>query len=227
MDISGLSTVASQSELTVTETKKNDVLGKDDFLRLLVTQLQYQDPLNPADSAQFTAQLAQFSSLEQLGNINDNIGGLQLSQTALNNSQAVNFIGKTVTSSGNSIHLTDGVSDDLQFELGADAKAVFMSIYDAAGNYVKTIGSGALSAGEQTLKWDGADQAGNRVSDGAYTFEVAAVDADGNMVNTKTFTSGMVTGVTFKNGSLCLLAGNKEIPVDTVIQITEDGGIRD
>ena len=73
MDISGLSTVASQSELTVTETKKNDVLGKDDFLRLLVTQLQYQDPLNPADSAQFTAQLAQFSSLEQLGNINDNI----------------------------------------------------------------------------------------------------------------------------------------------------------
>jgi len=72
MDISGLSTVMSQSELTVTETKKNDVLGKDDFLRLLVTQLQYQDPLNPADSAQFTAQLAQFSSLEQLGNINDN-----------------------------------------------------------------------------------------------------------------------------------------------------------
>jgi flagellar basal-body rod modification protein FlgD len=227
MDISGLSTVASQSELTVTETKKNDVLGKDDFLRLLVTQLQYQDPLNPADSAQFTAQLAQFSSLEQLGNINDNIGGLQLSQTALNNSQAVNFIGKTVTSSGNSIHLTDGVSDDLQFELGADAKAVFMNIYDVAGNYVKTIESGALSAGEQTLKWGGADQAGNKVSDGAYTFEVAAVDADDNMVNTKTFTSGMVTGVTFKNGSLCLLAGNKEIPVDTVIQITEDEGIGD
>jgi len=227
MDISGLSTVASQSELTVTEIKKNDVLGKDDFLRLLVTQLQYQDPLNPADSAQFTAQLAQFSSLEQLGNINDNIGGLQLSQTALNNSQAVNFIGKTVTSSGNSIHLTDGVSDDLQFELGADAKAVFMNIYDVAGNYVKTIESGALSAGEQTLKWGGADQAGNKVSDGAYTFEVAAVDADDNMVNTKTFTSGMVTGVTFKNGSLCLLAGNKEIPVDTVIQITEDEGIGD
>lgn len=227
MDISGLSTVASQSELTVTETKKNDVLGKDDFLRLLVTQLQYQDPLNPADSAQFTAQLAQFSSLEQLGNINDNIGGLQLSQTALNNSQAVNFIGKTVTSSGNSIHLTDGVSDDLQFELGADAKAVFMNIYDGAGNYVKTIESGALSAGEQTLKWGGADQAGNKVSDGAYTFEVAAVNADDNMVNTKTFTSGMVTGVTFKNGSLCLLAGNKEIPVDTVIQITEDEGIGD
>ncbi len=222
MDISGLNTVASQSELTVTETKKNDVLDKDDFLKLLVTQLQHQDPLNPADSTQFTAQLAQFSSLEQLGNINDNLGGLQLSQTALNNSQAVNFIGKTVTSSGNSIHLTDGVSDNLQFELGADAKAVFMSIYDAAGNYIKTVESGALNAGEQTLSWNGTDQDGNKVSDGAYAFEVAAVDADDNMVNTATFTSGRVTGVTFKNGRLCLLAGNKEIPVDTVIQVDEE-----
>ena len=227
MDISGLNTVMSQSELPVTETKKNDALGKDDFLKLLVTQLQYQDPLNPADSAQFTAQLAQFSSLEQLGNINDNLGGLQLSQTALNNSQAVNFIGKTVTSFGNSIHLTEGVSDDLQFELGADAKAVFMNIYDVAGNYIKTVESGALSAGEQTLKWDGTDQDGNKVYDGAYTFEVSAVDTDDNMVNTTTFTSGRITGVTFKNGSLCLLAGNKEIPIDTVIQVTEDGGIGD
>lgn len=222
MDISGLNTVMSRSELPVTETKKNDALGKDDFLKLLVTQLQYQDPLNPADSAQFTAQLAQFSSLEQLGNINDNLGGLQLSQTALNNSQAVNFIGKTVTSFGNSMQLTDGISGDLQFKLGADAKAVFMNIYDAAGNYVKTIESGALSAGEQTLNWDGTDQDGNKVYDGAYTFEVSAVDSDDNMVNTTTFTSGRITGVTFKNGDLCLLAANKEIPVDTVIQVTED-----
>ncbi len=218
MDVSGLSTVMSRGELSISEP---NVLGKDDFLKLLVTQLQYQDPLNPTDSTEFTAQLAQFSSLEQLGNINDNLGDLQLSQTALNNSQAVNFIGKTVKSSGNSIHLTGGVSDDIQFELGADAKAVFMNIYDSAGNYIKDVESGALSAGEQTLKWDGTDQEGNKVPDGAYTFEVFAVDADDNMVNTTTFTSGTVTGVTFKNGRPCLLAGNKEIPVDTVIQVTE------
>ncbi len=218
MDISGLSTVMSRSELAVPKT---NILGRDAFLKLLVTQLQHQDPLNPTDSTEFTAQLAQFSSLEQLGNINDSLGNLQSSQTASNNSQAVNFIGKTVKSSGNSIHVTDGVSDGIQFELGADAKAVFMNIYDSVGNYIKAIESGALSAGEQTLKWDGTDQNGNKVPDGAYTFEVFAVDAADNMVNTKTFISGMVTGVTFKDGRLCLLAGNKEIALDTVIQVTE------
>ena len=218
MDISGLSPVMSQSELSV---PKPNILGRDAFLKLLVTQLQHQDPLNPTDSTEFTAQLAQFSSLEQLGNINDSLGDLQSSQTALNNSQAVNFIGKTVKSSGNSIHVTDGVSDGIQFELGADAKAIFMNIYDSVGNYIKAIESGALSAGEQTLKWDGTDQNENKVPDGAYTFEVFAVDADDNMVNAATFTSRRVTGVTFKNGSLCLLAGNKEIPIDTVIRITE------
>ena len=218
MDISGLSTVMSRSELSV---PKPNILGRDAFLKLLVTQLQHQDPLNPTDSTEFTAQLAQFSSLEHLGNINDSLGDLQSSQTASNNSQAVNFIGKIVKSSGNSIHVTDGVSDGIQFELGADAKAVFMNIYDSVGNYIKAIESGALNAGEQTLKWDGTDQNGNKVLDGAYTFEVFAVDADDNMVNTTTFTSGTVTGVTFKNGRPCLLAGNKEIPADTVIQIAE------
>ena len=96
-----------------------------------------------------------------------------------------------------------------------------MNIYDSVGNYIKAIESGALSAGEQTLKWEGTDQNGNKVPDGAYTFEVFAVDTDDNMVNTKAFISSMVTGVTFKDGRLCLLAGNKEIPVDAVIQVAE------
>jgi len=218
MDISGLSTPMSRSELSV---PKANILGREAFLKLLVTQLQHQDPLNPTDSTEFTAQLAQFSSLEHLGNISDGLGDLQSSQTALNNSQAVNFIGKTVKSFGNSIRVTDGVSDGLQFELGADAEAVYMNIYDSVGSYIKTIENSALSAGEQTLEWNGTDKNGNKVPDGAYTFEVLAVDAADNKVNTTTFTSGTVTGVTFNNGRLCLLAGNKEIPVDTVIQITE------
>jgi len=218
MDIAGLSSVMSRSEVSV---PKPNILGRDAFLKLLVTQLQHQDPLNPTDSTEFTAQLAQFSSLEHLGNINDSLGDLQSSQTASNNSQAVNFIGKTVKSSGNSIYVTDGVSDGVQFELGADSKAVYLNIYDAVGNYIKAIGSGALSAGEQTLKWDGTDSNGNKVPDGAYAFEIFAVDAYDNMVNTKSFTTGTVTGVTFNNGRLCLLAGNREIPVDAVIEVTE------
>ena len=218
MYVSGLSTVMGQNESSGPEP---NVLDKDAFLKLLVTQLQHQDPLNPLDSTEFTAQLAQFSSLEQLGNINDGVIGLQLIETASNNSQAVNLIGKTVKAYGNSIHLTDGVSDDIQFELEADAEAVFVNIYDSDGNNVKTIETGALSAGEQTLEWDGTDQDGNDVADGAYTFEVSAVDADDNMVDATAFISGTVTSVTFIDSIPCLLVGNKEIPINTVIEVTE------
>jgi flagellar basal-body rod modification protein FlgD len=70
------------------------ILGKNDFLNLLVTQLQHQDPLNPTESTEFTAQLAQFSSLEQLNNINDNLKNMELFQTSMTNSQAVSYIGK-------------------------------------------------------------------------------------------------------------------------------------
>ncbi len=218
MEVSGLSTVMGLSESSGSET---NALDKDAFLKLLVTQLQNQDPLNPLDSTEFTAQLAQFSSLEQLGNINDGVIGVQLIETASNNSQAVNLIGKTVKAYGNSIHLTDGVSDNIQLELGADAEAVYVNIYDSDSNLIKTIESGALSAGEQTLEWDGTDKDGNKVADGAYTFEVSAVDADDNKVDATAFISGTVTSVTFIDTIPCLLAGNKEIPIANVIEVTE------
>lgn len=220
MTISGVDAVTtSGSELD--KTQKANILGKDDFLKLLVAQLQAQDPLNPMDSTEFTAQLAQFSSLEQLANINDNIGNLQASQTLIGNSQVIDFIGKTVQASGNSIYLANGVSDDIQFELGGDAKAVFVNVYDATGAFVKTVESGTLNAGQQDLTWNGTDSNGNKVSDGVYTFEVLAVDENDETVNTTTFTTGKVSGVTFKNGTPVLLTGNQEIPLSSVIEVAE------
>ena len=85
---------------------KAPVLGKDDFLHLLITQLQNQDPLNPTDHTEFTAQLAQFSSLEQLNNVNDNLEALQNYQASTNNSQAVSLLGKEITTNGNFLQLT-------------------------------------------------------------------------------------------------------------------------
>ena len=200
---------------------KSDILGKDDFLNLLVAQLQHQDPLSPMESAEFTAQLAQFSSLEQLGNVNDKLDYLQLCQASLNNSKAVSLIGKNVEAVGNSIYLNNGTSNDLNFELGSDASSVDISIYDASGNLVQNIQGGALNSGEQTIKWDGADNEGNKLSDGIYFFEVFARDADENQVPAQTFTNGRVTEVIFKNGDTRLVAGEREISVNDVIRIAE------
>ena len=95
MTISAVDASTSQNmELTAMTSK---VMDKDDFLNLLITQLQNQDPLNPTDSTEFTAQLAQFSSLEQLNNVNQNLQTLQLYQASINNAQTVSFIGKEVT----------------------------------------------------------------------------------------------------------------------------------
>ena len=107
MTISGVTSTSGNR--TDGLAKAPDALGRDDFLNMLVTQLQYQDPLNPMDSTDFTAQLAQFSSLEQLTNMSDQLKNLAAAQTALNNSQAVSYIGRTVLSEASSMRPSSSI----------------------------------------------------------------------------------------------------------------------
>jgi len=194
-------------------------LGKDDFLTLLITQLQNQDPLNPTDSVEYTAQLAQFSSLEQLNNVNQNLEYLQLYQASINNIQAVSFIGKEITATGNSIQLEDGVADTCGFGLAADASGVVVNIYDEAGNFIKAIEEGALKAGRHNVVWDGTDQDGNKVEDGDYTFEVLASDANQESIPATTYVKGIVDGVTFENGVTYFLVENLKIAIGEIIEV--------
>ena len=210
---------ASTTTPATSSTMGSSDLDKDDFLLLLVTQLQNQDPLNPSDSTEFTAQLAQFSALEQLTNVNDNLKYLQLYQASINNAQAVDFIGKTVIASGDTISVSDGVSDDIIFDLSGDAENTTISIYDGSGQLVATLDGGALSDGEQSISWDGKNEDGDTVSDGVYTFEVSAVDSNGNSVIASTYSEVVITGVTFEDGTTYLLAGDKKIPMGDVITI--------
>ncbi|MBW2412846.1 MAG: flagellar hook assembly protein FlgD [Deltaproteobacteria bacterium] len=197
----------------------SNTLGKDDFLTLLITQLQNQDPLNPADSTEYTAQLAQFSSLEQLNNVNKNLEYMQLYQASINNAQAVSFIGKEIISFGNEVRVTEGQAESCRFELGGDAGGVVVNIYDSAGSLVKAIEQGAMIAGRQTVVWDGTDQNGNAVSDGDYTFEVMAVDAADQKVEALTYSSGLVEGVTFIEGRTYFLVGNQKIPISDIVEV--------
>lgn len=199
----------------------SDILGKDDFLTLLITQLQNQDPLNPTDSTEYTAQLAQFSSLEQLSNINANIEYLQLYQESINNAQAVSFIGKEITALGYAVQVSEGVADSCDFELTANASGVTINIYDETGNLVKTIEKGVMEAGRQTVDWDGTDKNGNQAADGDYAFEVMAIDADGQEIQAITYTSGIVSGVTFNNGTTYFIVESQKIPIADIIEVNE------
>jgi flagellar basal-body rod modification protein FlgD len=197
------------------------ILGKDDFLNLLVTQLQHQDPLNPAESTEFTAQLAQFSSLEQLNNINDNLKNMELFQTSVTNSQAVSFIGKEITAKGNSVQLESGQPVKCPFELADKAALVVISVYDVTDGFVKSFETGPLDSGRQSATWDGTDRNGNAVSAGLYRFEVQAVDANNQGLSVTPLMSSVVTGVSFIDQTASLITDLQTIAIDDVIAVSE------
>ena len=219
MAINAISTLTDSG--TASSATKSKSLDKDAFLKLLTTQLQNQDPLNPTDSTEFTAQLAQFSSLEQLSNVNETLNTLKLYEASINNAQAVGFIGKDIVANGNSIEMKGGQPVSCDFEIPAAAKSVVVTIYDATGNFVRDYQKTALVAGKQSFTWDGRDRNGNTVADGAYTFEVQAADDKGAKLNVTTFSKGTVAGVTFEDGITYLITGSNKTAIGNVTQVTQ------
>jgi flagellar basal-body rod modification protein FlgD len=219
MTVMSVSDVYSQT--STPQTQENGVMGKDDFLTLLVAQLQHQDPLNPAESTEFTAQLAQFSSLEKLENIDATLSGFEVYQATLNNIQSSGFIGKTVTATGSMFSVNGGNPDPIRFDMVNDADSVYIQIYDNFGGFVTDIQAGARQAGEQQVVWDGRDSNGAAVADGPYTFTIMAMNADGAIVNSNSYTTGIVTGIDYKTGATNLLINDREVPISSVVRIEE------
>jgi flagellar basal-body rod modification protein FlgD len=194
MDISALfPTVATSTD---TESLASTSLGQEDFLKLLITQLENQDPLNPQDSTEFTAQLAQFSSLEQLTNINTALSNLQTIVFSQNNASITSLLGKSVLSYGNEIPVVSGQSADIKYDLAQDASLVTVDIYDSSDNLVRTISPGSQSAGRQTVTFDGLDSSGNPLASGTYYYKVSATTLEGNSISATSYSSsGTITGI--------------------------------
>ncbi|WP_373499204.1 flagellar hook assembly protein FlgD [Desulfococcus sp.] len=219
MSVSGVNPVVPSRDTGT--AVKTDELGQDDFLNLLIAQLQAQDPLNPLESAEFSAQLAQFNSLEKLMEVNTHLEELKAAQLFSANAQFVDYIGKTVKAQGNTVALTEGEPLALSFDLARNAKSVSVNIFDAGGLRVRTLTAEETGAGEQSVEWNGKDDKGRRVPDGTYRFEAAAVDEAGAAVEATPFTLNRVTGVTFQNDSAVLLAQNHAIPLSQVVRVSE------
>ncbi|CAB1076978.1 Flagellar basal-body rod modification protein FlgD [Olavius algarvensis Delta 1 endosymbiont] len=219
MIMSAIGSSASSTGVSELSTSNSNVLAKDDFLNLLITQLQHQDPLNPTDSVEFTAQLAQFSSLEQLGNVNDNLLELQNFQASINNAQAVTLIGKNITAEGNFIQLSGGGSVECNFDLEEDADQVAVSIYDNTGEFVRDFVSEGMRAGQHSLFWDGFDSQGNRMSPGPYTFEVSASSATNQRIATRSLTTGTVTAVSFDDNTAYLSVGTRKVALNDIVDV--------
>lgn len=201
------------------------ILGKDDFLKILVAQLSNQDPTSPMEADQFAVQLAQFSSVEQLQNISatldDSINTNLLLNQAINNTMATTLIGKEVLAYGNSANLSEGKPTELHYKLAGAAESVEIQIRDEAGNVVRTVKLDNQLEGSQSFTWDGETNQGETAPPGKYTFSVKATNADGQAVGVDTYVSGIINGIRYEDGSAILRVGDHEISLAEVIEINE------
>ncbi|MBC7186094.1 MAG: hypothetical protein H5U38_03565, partial [Calditrichaeota bacterium] len=192
-------------------------LGKDAFMNLLVTQLRYQDPLQPMENTEFIAQLAQFSSLEQLWYMNANSQTNTLLLQSLQNTVMSGFLDREVWATGGRVWVPESGEVTLHYTVAGPAQ-VTVEVLDAAGQVVRTLQVAAQQGGDQECTWDGKDSTGQRVASGAYSFRVKAVDESGAQVSATPYTVGTVTGVRFNNGSAQLLLDGLEVsPSDLVM----------
>ena len=202
------------------EVKKT--LGQEDFMRLLVTQLQYQDPLKPMEHTEFVTQLSQFSSLDHLSGINSGLKTLTDTQTDMNNKQAVSFIGKDVKASGSKLFMDDKKgSTGIGYQLNDDATEVVIRIFNKDGKTVRSIEAGSQSTGFHTAVWDGKDYSGNIMSSGEYTFAVNAKDLKGKEIDVLSNVTGVADGVLFEGNVPYLTINGMKIPVSDIEEVKE------
>jgi flagellar basal-body rod modification protein FlgD len=194
-------------------------LGKDDFIKLLVAQLKHQDPMNPQDGTQMATQLAQFSSVEQLMNINstlsaqgNNSAGMA---TALAEATAINLIGKSVSVASPSVTVGNGDIPDYKADLATGGKAT-LNLIDANGNVVKSTGLGTLGAGVHDL-----DVAGlaSGLPSGKYTIRLDVTSATGTTSTPATYVTRKVDGIQFGPNGIILKAGTATFGLSDITSV--------
>jgi len=195
-------------------------LGKDEFMRLLITKLQHQDPLNPTSDEAFIADLAQFSSLEEMENMNQGLSNLALLQSNSTNTSMVNYIGKTAVLAGDTINLENNFST-INYELPSNAEQVNISIYSENGQLIKTIDASNVQAGENSLIWNGQNGQNLDMPEGRYKVKITAIDKNGNSIPTIPRMTGKVTGVTYENGFPELVIGGASYSLGKIISISQ------
>lgn len=220
-DVTG--TAATGTSAAADAMKKSTGMNKDDFLKLFVTQLQHQDPLNPQDSSQFISQLAQITQVEQAYNTNTNLQSI-LNQGGNSMTMAsVSLIGKQVQAAGSQVSLTSGSPSSVNFNLGQSADQVTVSILNGSGSVIKNINAGAMGAGDGSVSWDGTNNLGSQVASGAYSFVVTAKDSSGNTVTTTPMIKGKVDGVDMSGATPVLSIGNVKLSLTDVTKVNTGG----
>lgn len=199
-------------------------LDKNSFLMLLVTQFQYQDPLNPMEDKEFVAQLAQFNALEQSMQTNENLQNLLAAQEKQTTISASSYLGREVSARGYGVSVENGRVSKIEYAASEEIAKAQANIIDGANNVVATVDLGSLAAGSiGEVKWDGLYSNGAAATDGVYTVAIVAWNANGDRISDiDTSVTGTVGAVSYYNGEHYLrLTDGRTVLLSNVREIVD------
>ena len=216
--VSGTSAATAQNSQSTTVQRKT-ALSQEDFLKLFTKQLQYQNPLAPMDNYQMSAQMAQLTTVQALGDLTKSMQNLEAYQASASSLQAVGLIGKKVEATGNTVSIgQDNTVSGGSYQLAKPGHA-YIQIFDANGNMVRVIDDGVKDTSKQKFTWDGKNQQGAALPAGNYAFKVSAVDEKNQSIQVTTSKIATVTGVSFENGIAYLNLGSDRITMSDLIAV--------
>ena len=225
-----LNKVADPNWVDPTKTRKvggNTQLDKESFMKLLLTQLKNQDPTSPMESHEMAAQLAQFTSLEKLTNINDSIGSLAKAQKPAANYEALNLIGKAVSGDSSKVHRTSLDEDhEIPFDLKDNVVSATIQIKDAGGQVLRQYDETDLKKGKNSVTWNGKLEDGTNAPKGGYRVEIVAKASNGKKIHAETKFQGTITGVNFTPQGPMMLIGKKKISLSEIKTIVDPSQVK-
>ncbi len=201
--------------------QSKESLGKEDFLKLLMAQATHQDPLNPMDSQGMMNQLTSMGSLEQMINMNKQLGQLTQLEGDVARANTYAFLDKDVMVRGGTATVAQGATPSLQFQLPREAQNVQVSVLDKGGTLVRVLDLGGQGTGRHSIAWDAKDKDGDPVPDGTYHYQVAALSPDHDALPVELYVRGKVAGIRFDpNGRGLLKINGEEVDPREVVEIT-------
>ncbi len=206
------------SQQTSSGTSSSSAISTNDFLHLLLSEMQNQDPMNATSVTDFMNQLTSYANFTEQASINSSMSSLAGSFSSLVTLNSVNYIGHTVEAKNNTALLSNG-SATFGYSLSAASTNVTVTIKDGSGNTVWT-GSGPGDQGSNTVTWDGKDSDGNQLPDGQYTVSVTGTDAAGNSVVNYSTITGVVTGIDTSTSTPALLVNGVPVSAANIIAVS-------
>ncbi len=209
------------------EIKKT--LGKDDFLRIMITQMKNQDPTNPFKAEQMATEIAQFTSVEQLQNVNQNLNKLATQNRPLEQMSMTQMIGKTVTIDRERFPHVENQAESLSFQLPRNAATSRVAIISDGGEVVFEKELGAQKSGAIDVNWDGNKANSLPAKGGTYIMRVEAKDDRGQFIETNPQLQAKVVGVSFEGTEPVFLVGDArhqdKVTMKNIVRIDMDSGI--